>query len=274
MSVDAPEPANQPLEFSRGGDRLDEPVVHEATPPPVKPDLAVRTPVYEPREAEDFLAGKESPIVDPSRDSAGHFALKPGVEAPDAPSDTEVAERKAFLDAHPMPKPDDLRPSEEAVLAQGNNRYPGIDKWADTVARAGDRVWCLSTRPPGVAYKPDVGNDDYERRAPESGFVVPEGELHDGRVEFAFDDRLINQGIQVAPGPTGTYRAYIDSFEFVEDTPVAVGVSTENTHLGDGRTQQLYIPQRESANLRYLGTAELVKTGVSWQVVPAARSGR
>jgi hypothetical protein len=231
-------------------------------------DHLVRTDVHTEVEVEAVMRGGVDPeaLVSPPRDDQGRFAHKPGQVHAEGLADVpkghpwEDPNTPLGRDALTVDSPLNLSPADEATAAQGDlTHYPGVDQWTNNVAHESDRVWFASHELP-----PDTGGPPGDQRlGGKSGFGVPEGGLHNGLQEVALNAAHYNEGSQVEPH-LGSYRGYLDCYEFTHDTPVATGVAAENTRHGDGGVPQMYVPNAKQliadGKLRYVGTAQLEGT--------------
>jgi hypothetical protein len=119
-------------------------------------------------------------------------------------------------------------PSQFARSMQGNDVFPGIDRFRDIVLKKGKIIYAGF---PGQGHF--YTTHSAIRRVGDSAWTF-------------------NRGLQIAPHRTRPPRARFAAYEIMEDTPAAFGLAIANPQYGAGWLPQIVVPSFRT-NLRYLG---------------------
>jgi hypothetical protein len=119
-------------------------------------------------------------------------------------------------------------PSAFARSMQGNDRFPGIDRFKDISLKKGTVIYAGY---PGQGHF--YTTHSAIRRAGNSAFSL-------------------NRGLQIAPHRSHPLRARYAAYEVVDDTAAAFALTIANPQYGPGWLPQIVVPSFQ-ANLRYLG---------------------
>jgi RHS repeat-associated protein len=119
-------------------------------------------------------------------------------------------------------------PSQFARSMQGNDQFPGIDRFKDIVLKKGSIIY---------AAFPGQGHFYTTRSA----------------IRRVGDSALaLNRGLQIAPHRSHPLRARYAAYEVVDDTQAAFGLTIANPQYGPGWLPQIVVPSFQSS-LRFLG---------------------
>lgn len=109
-------------------------------------------------------------------------------------------------------------PTVMAMADQGGPRYPGIDKWEDSMVKAGEIVY--RGEPNGTNYV-----TDYET-------ITKAGR----------QKRALFESLQVEENPKFGFRKQMTGYMSTRDIPASRSFVTENPQFGPGGANQKFIP--------------------------------
>ena len=112
--------------------------------------------------------------------------------------------------------------SQTARALQGNEKYPGVDRFRDITLRKGK-----------IVYGGVPGQTAFYTT--ESGLARANGSRS-----------VLFQGLQVVKNPKHGYRAGVMAYEVLEDTPAAFARTLANPQHGPGGLPQIVIPDYET----------------------------